>query len=105
MIEYYLLDVNKIQRIPCDYEIRILEAHDFSNLYKPEWSNALCEERKELDVLGVGAYDRYKLICLVGGCSAWSNIRSVRNAIKSGFIPAWVEMTVKPQEIVAEMIK
>lgn len=31
-------------------------------------------------------------------CTAWSNIRSVRNAVKSGFIPAWVEMTVKPIE-------
>ena len=29
-------------------------------------------------------------------CSAWSNIRSVRNAIRSGFLPAWAEMTVKP---------
>ncbi len=36
-------------------------------------------------------------------CSAWSNIRSVRNAIKSGFIPAWVEMTAKPKNIVDEM--
>jgi len=53
MSEYYLPDVNKLKRIPCDYEIRILEARDFFNLYKPEWSNALCEERKHLDVLGV----------------------------------------------------
>ena len=36
-------------------------------------------------------------------CSAWSNIRSVRNAIRSGFIPAWVEMTVKPTRLVEEM--
>ena len=36
-------------------------------------------------------------------CCAWSNIRSSRNAIKSGFLPAWVEMTVKPREIVDEM--
>ena len=36
-------------------------------------------------------------------CSAWSNIRSARNAIKSGFIPAWVEMTVKPARLVDEM--
>jgi len=44
-----------------DYEIRILEARDFFNLYKPEWSNALCEERRQLDVLGVGDYDKDKL--------------------------------------------
>ena len=36
-------------------------------------------------------------------CSAWSNIRSARNAIRSGFIPAWVEMTVKPVRLVDEM--
>ena len=36
-------------------------------------------------------------------CTAWSNIRSVRNAIKSGFVPAWVEMTAKPAAVVDEM--
>ena len=38
-------------------------------------------------------------------CSAWSNIRSVRNAVKSGFIPAWVEITAKPANIVDEINK
>ncbi len=117
--------------------------------YKEPWSNALCEDRKELDVLGVGAYDGDKLVGLAGCsadcedmwqigvdvlpdyrrrgiasgltsrlakeiinrgkvpfyCSAWSNIRSVRNAVKSGFIPAWVEMTAKPSHIVDDMNK
>ena len=36
-------------------------------------------------------------------CTAWSNVRSVRNAIKCGLIPAWVEMTVKPVSVVKEM--
>lgn len=36
-------------------------------------------------------------------CCAWSNIHSARNAIRSGFVPAWVEMTVKPAEIVDKM--
>ena len=116
-------------------------------MYLPEWSNALCEDRKQLDVLGVGAYAGGKLIGLAGCsadcstmwqigvdvlpeyrrkglaasltstlaveilkrgklpfyCSAWSNIRSVRNAIKSGFLPAWVEMTAKPAEVVDRM--
>ena len=36
-------------------------------------------------------------------CTAWSNVRSVRNAIKCGFVPAWVEMTAKPAAIVDEM--
>ena len=149
MAEYYLPDVNKIPDLPCRYEMRILEQADFSELYLPEWSNALCKERKHLDVLGVGAYDNGKLVGLAGCsadcegmwqigvdvlpdyrkqgiastltsclakeilardkvpfyCSAWSNIRSVRNAVKSGFIPAWVEMTAKPSHIVDDMNK
>ena len=36
-------------------------------------------------------------------CCAWSNIRSVKNAIKSGFSPSWVEMTVKPEEVIEQM--
>ena len=107
----------------------------------------LCSDRKQLDVLCVGAYDGDKLIGLSGCsadanemwqigvdvipeyrrkgiasaitsrlaleilkhnkvpfyCSAWSNIRSARNAIKSGFIPSWAEMTVKPIEVVNKM--
>lgn len=37
-------------------------------------------------------------------CAAWSNVRSVRNAVKSGFRPAWVELTAKTQEFVAPML-
>ena len=147
MAEYYLPDMEKLRALPCNYELRLLKQLDFAELYKPEWSNALCEDRKELDVLGVGAYDCGKLIGLAGCsadcdtmwqigvdvlpeyrrkgiaaaltsnlaveilkrdkvpfyCSAWSNIRSVRNAIKSGFIPAWVEMTAKPESFVNEI--
>ena len=147
MAEYYLPDVEKLHALPCDYELKILEQPDFKDLYKEEWSNALCEDRKELDVLGVGAYAQGKLVGLAGCsadcdtmwqigvdvlpehrrngiaaaltsrlaveiikrdkvpfyCSAWSNIRSARNAIKSGFIPAWAEMTAKPKDIVDEM--
>ena len=33
-------------------------------------------------------------------CCAWSNLASARNAIKSGFRPAWVQLTsVKRQRI------
>ncbi|MDE6406366.1 MAG: GNAT family N-acetyltransferase [Lachnospiraceae bacterium] len=147
MAEYYLPDVEKLRALACGYELRILEQADFRDLYKPEWGNALCADRKELDVLGIGAYDGEKLIGLAGCsadcetmwqigvdvlpeyrrrgvaaaltsslavavlergrvpfyCSAWSNIRSVRNAVKSGFIPAWVEMTVKPGKMVDEL--
>lgn len=147
MAEYYLPDVNKIPDLKCLFETRMLEQKDFKDLYLPEWSNALCSNRKELDVLGVGAYDNGRLVGFAACsadcnqmwqigidvlpeyrqkgiasaltsrlakeilnrgkvpfyCSAWSNIRSARNAVKSGFIPAWVEMTVKPANIVDEM--
>lgn len=147
MAEYYLPDAEKIYALPCSYELKILEQPDLTDYYKPEWENALCKDRKELDVLGVGAFDAGKLIGLAGCsadcetmwqigvdvlpeyrrrgiaaaltstlaveilkrdkvpfyCSAWSNIRSVRNAVKSGFLPAWVEMTVKPADIVDAM--
>ena len=149
MAEYYLPDVKRIPDLTCAFEMRVLTQRDFRELYLPEWSNALCSDRKHLDVLGVGAYDREKLVGLAACsadceemwqigvdvlpefrqrgiasaltaalakeimnhdkvpfyCSAWSNIRSVRNAVKSGFIPAWVEMTAKPVSIVDEMNK
>ena len=147
MAEYYLPDVNRIPDSDCLYEIRVLGQGDFKEMYLPEWSNALCSDRKHLDVLGVGAYDNARQVgfaacsadcdkmwqigvdvlpeyrqkgiassltsrlareILERGkvpfyCSAWSNIRSARNAAKSGFIPAWVEMTVKPTSVVDEM--
>ena len=102
----------------------------------------MSKERRELDMLGVGAYDNGRLVGLAG-CSAdcpemwqigidvlpeyrrqgiasvltnrlalavleqgkvpfyaaaWSNTRSFRNAIKSGFRPAWVAMTARKKE-------
>ena len=36
-------------------------------------------------------------------CCAWSNVASARNAVRSGFLPAWAEMTVKPVEKVDAM--
>lgn len=144
MAEYFLPDVNRLRPLPCGYSLRVLEQKDFCGLYLPEWSNALCQERKALDVLGVGAYDGGRLIGLAGCsadcgsmwqigidvlppyrkkgvasaltsrlaaeilsrekvpfyCCAWSNIPSARNAIKSGFAPAWAELTVKPAAFV-----
>ena len=149
MAEYFLPDVNALRPLDCAYELRILTQDDFASLYLPEWSNALCERRKHLDVLGVGAYDNGKLVGLAGCsadcdtmwqigidvlleyrrqgiasaltsrlaveilergkvpfyCAAWCNVKSVRNAIKSEFRPAWVEMTAKSCETVDEMNK
>ena len=72
MAEYWLPDVDLLRALPCPYETRILEPADFAELYLPEWSNALCEKRKHLDMLAVGAYDGDKLIALAG-CSADSD--------------------------------
>ena len=69
MAEYFLPRPEAVQALPCAYPLRVLEPQDFSKLYLPEWSNALCEKRKELDVLAVGAYDGNTLIALAG-CSA-----------------------------------
>ena len=33
-------------------------------------------------------------------CRAWANVRSGRNAVKSGFRPAWVQLTVKTEEYI-----
>ena len=139
MAEYFLPDVNVLKALPCGYELRVLHQEDFEGLYLPQWSNALCAQRKHLDVLGVGAYDGGKLVGLAGCsadcetmyqigidvlpeyrrqgiasaltsrlaletlalgkvpfyCAAWCNIKSVRNAIRSGFRPAWVCVTAK----------
>ena len=136
---YYLPDPDDVFRteLTCPYETRELYPEDFTDLYLPEWSNALCSDRKELDMLGVGAYDGGRLIGFAG-CSAdclemwqigidvlpeyrrkgvasaltnqlaravfkrekvpfyaaaWSNVRSIRNGLRSGFRPAWVGLT------------
>ena len=38
-------------------------------------------------------------------CAAWSNVISVRNAIRCGFKPAWVELTARDSAFVDKMIK
>ena len=142
MAEYWLPDIDTLSPLPCRYDTKLLRPDDFAELYRPEWSNALCEKRSFADVLAVGAYDGGKLIGLAGCsadgaemwqigvdvlpeyrragiasaltsrlallilgegkvpfyCCAWCNIRSARNAVKSGFRPAWNEMTVKSIE-------
>ena len=149
MAEYFLPDMGVLRPLDCFYELRVLTQSDFADLYLPQWSNALCKDRKHLDVLGIGAYDKGRLIGLAACsadcdtmwqigidvlpeyrrqgigctltsrlaieilqrgkvpfyCAAWSNVKSVRNAIKSGFRPAWVEMTARSCETVSEMNK
>lgn len=147
MAEYFLPDMNCLKPLMCEFEIRTLNQKEFETLYRPEWSNALCSERRELDVLGMGAFDHGTLVGLAGCsadcdtmwqigvdvlpgyrrrgvagaltsqlaietlkngkvpfyCAAWSNLKSVRNAVKVGFRPAWVEMTAKSIAFADEM--
>lgn len=149
MAEYFLPDINLLTELPCEFDIKVLTSNDFEYLYLPQWSNALCEKRKHLDIMAVAAYNGNQLIGMAGCsadcdtmwqigvdvlpeyrqngiasaltsrlamevinkgkvpfyCAAWSNIKSVRNAIKSGFRPAWIEMTAKSYEFVSEMNK
>lgn len=67
--EYFLPDPDKIPDFSFRYRLQLLYHEDFALLYRPEWSNALCEPRKELDILGLGAYDGDRLIGLAA-CSA-----------------------------------
>ena len=149
MAEYFLPDVSRLKETDCGYTLRVLQPEDFQHLYTPQWSNALCENRKELDVLAVGAYDQEKLIGLAGCsadcetmyqigidvlpeyrrhgiataltvrlareimklgkvpfyCASWCNLKSVKNAIKAGFSPAWVEITAREVSLVNDMNK
>jgi ribosomal protein S18 acetylase RimI-like enzyme len=149
MAEYFLPDMDSLKPLPCEYETRVMGPEQFSDCYISEWSNALCERRKQLDMLAVGAYDHGKLIGLAGCsadcdtmwqigvdvlteyrrhgiassltsklaievlnrgkvpfyCCVWSNIKSVRNAFKSGLRPAWIQLTVKKLDYIADMNK
>ncbi len=147
MAEYFLPDVDALaeaeRRNSCPFPTKLLERGDFAGLYKPEWSNALCEARPELDELGVGAVDGERMVgfaaCSADGeemrqigidvlpdyrgrgiakslvtrlaleiiergkvpfyCAAWSNVRSVKCALASGFKPGWVVVTSKPMNM------
>jgi hypothetical protein len=147
MAEYFLPDMTVIKPLSCEYETRVLKPVDFADYYLPQWSNALCEKRKQLDILAVGAFENEKLVGLAGCsadcdsmwqigvdvlpkyrkqgiassltsklaievlsreivpfyCCAWSNIKSAKNAIKSGFRPAWVQATVKTNAFISNI--
>ncbi len=149
MAEYFLPDMNALRKLECGYETRVLKPEQFAVYYTGEWTNALCAERQDRDMLAVGAYDGGRLIGLAGCsadcesmyqigvdvlpdyrrqgvasavtsriaveivklgkvpfyCAAWSNIKSVRNAIKCGFRPAWAELTARDADFVDSMNK
>ena len=45
--EYFLPDLNAMREIACAYPTRTLAREAFSELYLPQWSNALCKARKK----------------------------------------------------------
>ena len=125
MAEYFLPDAQATRPQPCLLEVRILTPAELAGLYLPQWSNALCFKRKEADMLAAAAYDGRRLAGLAVlpqyrrqgiaaaltsrlaceilergkvpfYCAAWSNIGSVRNALQSGFRPAWCELGASP---------
>ena len=147
MSEYFLPDLGALRPLDCPYPLKMLGSADFGPLYTGTWSNALCKERRELDVLGIGAYDGGALVGFAACsadcegmwqigidvlpayrrkgiasaltsrlalailerdkvpfyCAAWSNLRSVRNALRCGFRPAWVELNVRSTAFVERM--
>lgn len=149
MAEYFLPDISHLVVNECAFTLRLLTPDQFAPYYLPQWSNALCAERRSLDVLAVGAFDGNQLIGLAGAsadcetmwqigvdvlpayrrcgvasaltsrlaqeilakgcvpfyCCAWSNIASSRNAQKSGFSPAWVQVTAKSCQFTQELLQ
>ena len=57
MAEYFLPDMITLRPLSCRFDLRLMGPEDFSDLYVPAWSNALCADRRHLDVIGLGAYD------------------------------------------------
>jgi GNAT superfamily N-acetyltransferase len=101
-----------------EYDVIAAGAYDGEKLIGLAGASADCDTMWQIgvDVLpeyrkkGVAAALTSRLACEIVKlgkvpfyCCAWSNIGSARNAIKSGFRPAWVEMTAKSLEIVKEM--
>ena len=62
MAEYFLPDVTALHALPCRYETRLLRPAEFAAYYTPQWANALCAQRRELDVLAMGAFDGQTLV-------------------------------------------
>ncbi len=150
MADYFLPDIEEVfrSRPACDCEMRVVEPAEFAGWYLPQWKNALCADRRHLDVLAVGAYEGGRLVGLAGCsadcdtmwqigvdvlpeyrrrgiasaltnrlaretfgrgrvpfyCAAWSNVKSAKNAIRSGFRPGWVEATAKAVSFVDNLI-
>lgn len=90
-------------------------AYDGEKLVGFAACSADCENMWQIGVDVLPDYRRKNIACAVTShlareillrgkipfyCAAWSNIRSVKNAVKCGFYPAWVELTVRDTELI-----
>lgn len=139
---YFLPEAGALKPLSCPLTLRLLKEAQFQALYLPQWENALCARRRELDRLCVGAFDGKRLVGLAGasadaeemwqigvdvlpdyrgqgiaaaitsnlalavlergkvpfyGC-LWANVASQRNALRCGFRPAWMNLSVKERK-------
>ena len=115
MAEYFLPDMTQLKELDCSYDLRVLHIEDFADLcsadcemmyqigvdvlpeYRRKGIASAVTSRLGLEILALGKVPFY--------CAAWSNIKSVRNAIKSGFRPAWVELTARNVDFINKMIR
>lgn len=63
--------------------------------YRRKGAASAVTSRLALEIINMGKVPFY--------CAAWSNIKSVRNAIKCGFRPAWVELTARSCDFVDKL--
>ena len=79
-----------------DCEMMVQIGVDVLPEYRRKGIASAVTSRLALEILALGKVPFY--------CAAWSNIKSVRNAVKSGFRPAWVELTARNREFANKMI-
>ena len=70
---------------------------DVLPVYRNRGIASALTSRLACEILAIGKVPFY--------CAAWSNVGSVRNAIRSGFRPAWVEVTARGCEFVDQLNK
>ena len=117
MAEYFLPDIDLLEKKKCPYVLGV-GAYDKGQLIGLAACSADCDSMWQIGIDVLPQYRRQGIASALTStlameiikrdrvpfyCAAWSNIKSVRNAIKCGFRPAWVELTAKPQKTVDEM--
>lgn len=68
---------------------------DVLSAYRRQGIASALTSRLALEIIALGKVPFY--------CAAWCNMKSVRNAIKCGFQPAWVELTARDINFVEDM--